>query len=91
MRADPNLAAAQNNLGLARAQAGDLPGAERAFALAGVGPRALFNVGIVQLADGRYDEAAKSFQRAYQEEPSWTDAARRARQARDEARRRQEE
>ena len=91
LQADPDLAAAQNNLGLARAQAGDLPGAERAFALAGVKPRALFNVGIVQLAEGRYAEAAESFQRAYEEQPSWTHAARRARQARDEARRRQEE
>jgi Flp pilus assembly protein TadD len=91
LRADPNLAPAQNNLGLARAQAGDLAGAERAFALAGVRPRALFNVGIVQLADGRFAEAAKSFQLAYEEQPSWTDAGVRARQALDEARRRQEE
>jgi tetratricopeptide (TPR) repeat protein len=90
LRVDPNLSAAQNNLGLARAQAGDLAGAERAFALAGVRPRALFNVGIVQLADGQYAEAAKSFQRAYEEQPSWADAALRARQARGEARRRQE-
>lgn len=83
LRVDPGLAAAQNNLGLARAQAGDLSGAERAFALAGVPPRTFFNVGIVQLADGQYAEAAKSFQRAYEEQPSWTDAARRARQALD--------
>jgi len=87
LRIEPDLVAAQNNLGLARAQAGDLAGAERAFALGGVHPQALFNVGIVQLADGRFDEAAKSFQDAYEEQPSWADAALRARQALDEARR----
>jgi tetratricopeptide (TPR) repeat protein len=70
----PSFAAAQNNLGLARAQAGDMAGARRAFELAGHAARADFNLGMAQAATGRYSQAAQSFERAHAAQPGWRDA-----------------
>ena len=70
----PGFSAAQNNLGLARAQAGDMAGAHQAFQLAGRPARADFNLGVAQAATGQYALAAVSFERARAAEPSWRDA-----------------
>jgi tetratricopeptide (TPR) repeat protein len=77
----PALLAAQNNLGLARALAGDPEGSARAFALGGDTHRAHYNIGMVQLAERRYDAAAESFRLAKGEPPSWREAARREQQS----------
>jgi Flp pilus assembly protein TadD len=76
------MSAAQNNLGLARAQDGDMPGANQAFQLAGQPARADFNLGMAQAATGRYALAAESFERARVAKPEWRDAALREGQAR---------
>jgi len=70
----PTFAAAQNNLGLARAQAGDMAGAQRAFELAGHAAQADFNLGMAQAATGLYSQAAQSFERARAAQPDWRDA-----------------
>jgi len=75
LRLAPDFAAAQNNLGLARAQAGDYTGAAAAFRLAGSSPRADFNMGLAQAATGQYAEAASAFERAHRAVPQWQDAA----------------
>ncbi len=77
----PGFSAAQNNLGLARAQAGDMPGAQRAFQLAGQSDRADFNLGIAQAATGQFALAAQSFERARTARPEWRDAVLREGQA----------
>ena len=81
LRLAPDFAAAQNNLGLARAQAGDYAGAAEAFRMAGSSPRADFNIGLAQAATGQYAEAASAFERAHRAVPQWHDAALRAWQA----------
>lgn len=78
----PGFSAAQNNLGLARAQAGDMPGANHAFQLAGQPARADFNLGVAQAATGQYALAAESFERARAAKPEWQDAVLREGQAR---------
>jgi tetratricopeptide (TPR) repeat protein len=75
LRLSPDFSAAQNNLGLARAQAGDYKGAAEAFALAGNSPRADFNMGMARAATGQYSEAASAFERAHRAAPRWQDAA----------------
>jgi tetratricopeptide (TPR) repeat protein len=70
----PTFVAAQNNLGLARAQAGDMTGAERAFQLAGQAAQADFNLGVAQAAIGQFAAAAQSFERARTARPEWRDA-----------------
>jgi tetratricopeptide (TPR) repeat protein len=70
----PSMVAAQNNLGLARAQAGDMTGAERAFQLAGQTAQADFNLGVAQAATGQFAQAARSFERASAGRPGWRDA-----------------
>jgi Flp pilus assembly protein TadD len=77
----PDLAAAQNNLALAHAVAGDLPAARAQFESAGDRAQALYNVGIVDLAQGRYSSAASSFTAAQAERPDMAIAGERARQA----------
>ena len=77
----PNLAAARNNLALAHAIAGDMPAARAEFEAAGDRAQALYNVGIVDLAQGRYNSAAKSFTAAQSERPEMVMATERARQA----------
>jgi tetratricopeptide (TPR) repeat protein len=75
LRLSPGFAAAQNNLGLARAQAGDYSGAAAAFSLAGNSPRADFNMGMARAAAGQYEQAASAFERAHRAAPQWQDAA----------------
>jgi tetratricopeptide (TPR) repeat protein len=75
LRLSPDFAAAQNNLGLARAQAGDYSGAAAAFRLAGNSPRADFNLGMAQAATGQFAQAASAFERAHRAAPQWQDAA----------------
>jgi Tfp pilus assembly protein PilF len=75
LRLSPGFAAAQNNLGLARAQAGDFGGAAAAFRLAGNSPRADFNMGLARAATGQYAQAASAFERAHRAVPQWDDAA----------------
>jgi len=75
LRLAPDFAAAQNNLGLARAQAGDFTGAAAAFRLAGSSPRADFNMGMARAATGQYSQAASAFERAHRAVPQWQDAA----------------
>lgn len=75
LRLEPDFAAAQNNLGLARAQAGDFTGAAAAFRLAGNSPRADFNMGMARAANGQYAQAASAFGRAHRAVPQWQDAA----------------
>ena len=77
----PDLAAAHNNLALAHAVAGDMTAARAEFEAAGNRAQALYNVGIVDLAQGRYTSAAKSFSAAQSERPDMVIAAERARQA----------
>ncbi len=74
LRLAPRFAAAQNNLGLALAQAGDFSGAAAAFRLAGHAPRADFNMGMARAANGQYAQAATAFARAYRAVPQWRDA-----------------
>ena len=78
----PNLATAHNNLALAHAVAGDLQAARAEFEAAGDRAQALYNVGIVDLAQGRYAGAVESFGAAQSERPGMVIAAERARQAR---------
>jgi tetratricopeptide (TPR) repeat protein len=75
LRLAPDFAAAQNNLGLARAQAGDFTGAAAAFNMAGNSPRADFNMGMARAATGQYGQAASAFERAHRAVPQWRDAA----------------
>ena len=77
----PDLAAAHNNLALAHAVAGDMTAARAEFEAAGNRAQVLYNVGIVDLAQGRYTSAAKSFTAAQSERPDMVMAAERARQA----------
>lgn len=81
LRLAPDFGAAQNNLGLARAQAGDFTGAAAAFRLSGNSPRADFNMGMARAAVGQYSHAASAFERAHRAVPQWQDAALLARRA----------
>jgi tetratricopeptide (TPR) repeat protein len=82
---DPNLAAARNNLALIEAKRGDFAEAERRLRAA---PSAVsfYNVGVMRLSEGRYNDAALVFDQASATEPSWTMARRRSLQARKAAR-----
>jgi tetratricopeptide (TPR) repeat protein len=77
----PDLAAAHNNLALAHAIAGDMRAARAAFEATGDRAQSLYNVGVVDLAQGRYTSAVRSFTAAHIERPSLAMAAERARQA----------
>ena len=81
LRLQPDLAAAHNNLALAHAVGGDLQAAREAFAAGGDRAQALYNAGVVDLAQGRYNSAAKSFAAANVERPALEMAAVRERQA----------
>jgi Flp pilus assembly protein TadD len=78
---DPNLAAAQNNLGLVYASGGQLDAARKAFEKGGDHASALYNVGIVHMAERRYRDAVSAFAAAQQARPSMRMAADRAAQA----------
>jgi Flp pilus assembly protein TadD len=79
---DPRLVPARNNLALAYAalQREDL--ALREFLAAGDAAVASYNIGIVHTAEGRYEVAAKAFDEASRERPSWGAARARARKTR---------
>ena len=80
---DPDLRAARNNLGLAQAIGGDPKAAQQSFAAAADAAGALYNVGIVALAQRQYRSAVESFRAAQELRPSFPLAAARERQARD--------
>ena len=79
---DPRLTAARNNLALAYAAArqGDL--AQQEFLAAGDAAAALYNVGIVRLAEKEYAKASAAFEAAQRHRPSWRAARERAVKAR---------
>jgi Flp pilus assembly protein TadD len=79
---DPGLTAARNNLALAYAAArqGDL--AQREFFAAGDAAAALYNVGMIRLAEKQYAEASEAFEAARRHRPFWTAARDRALEAR---------
>jgi tetratricopeptide (TPR) repeat protein len=81
---DPDLHAARNNLGLAQAIGGDPKGARQSFEAAADPAGALYNVGIVELAQRQYRSAVESFQAAQELRPSFPLAVARERQARDQ-------
>jgi Flp pilus assembly protein TadD len=77
----PTLSAARNNLGLAHAAAGDLGEARAAFDETGQPAQALYNIGIVHLAQRRFSAAIRSFEAASAAKPLFVTAGRRAQQA----------
>jgi Flp pilus assembly protein TadD len=83
---DPALLPARNNLALARADGGDLAGAEALFATTGGEAIAQYNIGVFLLSQGRYEAAAAAFDKAILLQPELTKAAAHARQARRQAR-----
>jgi Flp pilus assembly protein TadD len=78
---EPASAAARNNLALAYAAGGDMAAARTAFDGSGDRAAAEYNVGILQLARGRYRDAVTAFAAAQQIRPQWRQAAVRERQA----------
>jgi len=85
LQVTPRLAAAHNNLALAHAGSGDLAGASVAFAGAGDDASAHYNLGIVHLAAGRYDDAVRAFEAAIEARPDFTAAKSRAHAAKMQA------
>jgi Flp pilus assembly protein TadD len=79
---DPTLVAASTNLALAYAMQGDVPRAEARLTDRRDAARGQYNVGILRMSLGRYQDAADAFQLAAKNKPSLADAARRAVQAR---------
>jgi tetratricopeptide (TPR) repeat protein len=82
LKADPQLRAAQNNLGLAYAASGRMDAAFDAFNLAVDPAGALYNMGVARMARGEYRSAVEAFQAAQAEKPTLALAAARAEQAR---------
>jgi tetratricopeptide (TPR) repeat protein len=80
--AGPGVATAQNNLALAHAAGGDMPGARQWFRRAGDPATAHYNYGIALMATGEYSGAAVAFADSLNADPTSTLAASRARQAR---------
>ena len=81
IEADPALTAARNNLALAYQANGNPAAAQREFAAAGDRATALYNTGIVHMAQRQYDSAVKAFQEAHVLKPTLTQALARAKQA----------
>jgi Flp pilus assembly protein TadD len=79
--AAPGLSAARNNLALAYESQGDRAAAQREFAASGDRAGALFNTGIVHLAQREYRSAVEAFQQAHALKPALTQALARAKQA----------
>jgi len=77
--AQPESVPVHNNLGLAYAASGDLDRARREFARAG-DAEAHYNLGMVHLAQRRFEQAMVAFQAALAERPAFPMAAARARQ-----------
>jgi tetratricopeptide (TPR) repeat protein len=82
LKLTPRATATRNNLGLAYASLGELQSAHREFSSAGRPANAAFNVGIVNLASGHYNEAADAFEQAYVADPKLRIAVRYASWAR---------
>ena len=81
---DPELTAARNNLGLAQALAGDPNAARQSFEASANPAGALYNLGIVAMAQHQYQSAVESFEAAQQIRHPFALAAARERQARDQ-------
>lgn len=79
---NPQLRAAQNNLGIAYAAAGRMNAARDAFNLAVDPAGALYNMGVVRMARQEYRSAVEAFRDAQASKPSFALAAARAQQAR---------
>jgi tetratricopeptide (TPR) repeat protein len=79
---DPALMTARLNLALARAQQGDVAGAERQLLEYADVATGQFNVGLLRMSMGRYAEAAESFDAVVAERPQSREAKTRARKAR---------
>ena len=80
--AGPNVATAKNNLALAHAAGGDMPGARQWFRRAGDPATAHYNYGIALMATREYARAAAAFADSLDADPTSTLTAARARQAR---------
>jgi tetratricopeptide (TPR) repeat protein len=81
---DPALKAAHNNLGIVEAMTGDMPASRERFAAATDAAGALYNVGIMRLARREYGSAVEAFEAAQAARPSFSLAATRERQAREQ-------
>lgn len=79
---DPDMAAARNNLALVYAASDRLVEAQQEFLKAGGSANGHYNMGIVYMARRDYAKAAAAFDAALEEQPSLTDAAARAKEAR---------
>jgi Flp pilus assembly protein TadD len=79
---DPQLRAAQNNLGIAYAATGRMDDALKAFSVAVDHAGALYNLGIMRMARKEYGSAVEAFQAAQTSKPSFPLAAARLEQAR---------
>ena len=78
----PTMAPARNNLALAYGVLGDSKHAAEEFAAAGDAPSADFNLGILYMAGGKFDEAAAAFRRAAARAPGLPMVSERLEQAR---------
>jgi Flp pilus assembly protein TadD len=78
----PNAAPMRNNLGLAFASLGELQSANREFSAGSSKARAAFNMGVAQLALGKYREADASFEDALAADPDMYQARKGAIEAR---------
>jgi tetratricopeptide (TPR) repeat protein len=79
---EPTLAAARNNLALADAMEGNVARAEERLMAASRPWDAYFNVGVLRMSLGKYQQAADAFDRAYNAKPTMWIARDRAAQAR---------
>lgn len=79
---DPRMVAARNNLALAYAMQGDVKRAEAQLLDAPDSAEGQYNVGILRMSLGQFEDAAKAFDTAAATRPSLWDAWRRAAQAR---------
>ena len=80
--AGPGISTPTNNLALAHAAAGDMPGARQWFKRAGEPATAHYNYGIALMATREYSGAAAAFADSLNADPTSTLAAARAHQAR---------
>lgn len=74
LRAAPKLSPARNNLALTHAAAGDVESARREFMVGGDLAAEHYNVGVIQLAAGRYEAAIDSFGEALKLRPDFAAA-----------------
>ena len=79
---DPDFTPARNNLALVYAVGRQSDRARQEFEAAGDPAAALYNIGLVHLAEGRYGLATEAFDAASRQRPSWSAPRRRARVSR---------